>query len=278
VVAHDDYRRRQIISGEAQLKANLYKLVNVLLVENITNQPAIVRDLAMIRVAAGARGRGRMCCNWRACSGARGRCRSRIVDHRNYWRRRIRSTDCSNCCVPYGILEMVRTGIVAMRRGSKSGEASALIGIMPLRIPALRMMMFLTPVLSEVCFQAPGSMRRSAAWRPIRVVPSANTSKRCIAMRLQPGPKSRAQLVFSATLQIPALTSYVLPNNVDSAANGRTAGGQPFSSKCIEEKIGLRGARGPPQHTPLREELLWFGVPKQVWEGGRRWEREPFAY
>jgi acetolactate synthase-1/3 small subunit len=27
---------------------------------------------------------------------------------------------------PYGILEMVRTGIVAMRRGSKSGEASAL--------------------------------------------------------------------------------------------------------------------------------------------------------
>jgi acetolactate synthase-1/3 small subunit len=27
---------------------------------------------------------------------------------------------------PYGILEMVRTGIVAMRRGSKSGEARAL--------------------------------------------------------------------------------------------------------------------------------------------------------
>src|SRR5438552_15895121 len=35
-----------------RIEANLYKLVNVLLVENITNQPAIVRDLAMIKVAA----------------------------------------------------------------------------------------------------------------------------------------------------------------------------------------------------------------------------------
>ena len=35
-----------------RIEANLYKLVNVLLVENITNEPAIVRDLAMIKVAA----------------------------------------------------------------------------------------------------------------------------------------------------------------------------------------------------------------------------------
>ena len=40
---HDQARR---------IEANLYKLVNVLLVENITNEPAIVRDLAMIKVAA----------------------------------------------------------------------------------------------------------------------------------------------------------------------------------------------------------------------------------
>jgi len=44
---HDQARR---------IEANLYKLVNVLLVENITNQPAIVRDLAMIKVAGHARG------------------------------------------------------------------------------------------------------------------------------------------------------------------------------------------------------------------------------
>src|SRR6202521_6257012 len=35
-----------------RIEANLYKLVNVLLVENITTVPAIVRDLAMIKVAA----------------------------------------------------------------------------------------------------------------------------------------------------------------------------------------------------------------------------------
>jgi len=35
-----------------RIEANLYKLVNVLLVENITYQPAIIRDLAMIKVAA----------------------------------------------------------------------------------------------------------------------------------------------------------------------------------------------------------------------------------
>ena len=35
-----------------RIEANLYKLVNVLLVENITNEPAIIRDLAMIKVAA----------------------------------------------------------------------------------------------------------------------------------------------------------------------------------------------------------------------------------
>src|SRR5262249_1040300 len=35
-----------------RIEANLYKLVNVLLVENITNEPSIVRDLAMIKVAA----------------------------------------------------------------------------------------------------------------------------------------------------------------------------------------------------------------------------------
>ena len=35
-----------------RIEANLYKLVNVLLVENITDQPSIVRDLAMIKVAA----------------------------------------------------------------------------------------------------------------------------------------------------------------------------------------------------------------------------------
>ena len=35
-----------------RVEANLYKLVNVLFVENITAKPAISRDLAMIKVSA----------------------------------------------------------------------------------------------------------------------------------------------------------------------------------------------------------------------------------
>ena len=35
-----------------RVEANLYKLVNVLFVENITGKPAISRDLAMIKVTA----------------------------------------------------------------------------------------------------------------------------------------------------------------------------------------------------------------------------------
>src|SRR3984957_14219094 len=35
-----------------RIEANLYKLVNTLLVEDLTNEPTISRDLAMIKVAA----------------------------------------------------------------------------------------------------------------------------------------------------------------------------------------------------------------------------------
>src|SRR5580658_2760907 len=35
-----------------RIEASLYKLVNVLLVEDVTDEPAITRDLAMIKVAA----------------------------------------------------------------------------------------------------------------------------------------------------------------------------------------------------------------------------------
>jgi acetolactate synthase-1/3 small subunit len=105
-----------------RIEANLYKLVNVLLVENITNQPAIVRDLAMIRVAA------------------RHEERSHVLELANVFRARVVDVAPESLTIeitgaedkidgllellrPYGVLEMVRTGIVAMRRGSKSAEA-----------------------------------------------------------------------------------------------------------------------------------------------------------
>jgi acetolactate synthase I/III small subunit len=107
-----------------RIEANLYKLVNVLLVENITSQPAIVRDLAMIRVAATHEDR------------------SHVLELANVFRARVVDVAPESLTLeitgaeekidgllellrPYGILEMVRTGIVAMRRGSKSVEASA---------------------------------------------------------------------------------------------------------------------------------------------------------
>jgi acetolactate synthase I/III small subunit len=107
-----------------RIEANLYKLVNVLLVENITNQPAIVRDLAMIRVAAAHEER------------------SHVLELANVFRARIVDVAPESLTLeitgaeekidgllellrPYGVLEMVRTGIVAMRRGSKAQSAAS---------------------------------------------------------------------------------------------------------------------------------------------------------
>jgi acetolactate synthase-1/3 small subunit len=106
-----------------RIEANLYKLVNVLLVENITNQAAIVRDLAMIRVAA------------------KHEARSHVLELANVFRARIVDVAPESLTIeitgaedkidgllellrPYGVLEMVRTGIVAMRRGSKSSDVA----------------------------------------------------------------------------------------------------------------------------------------------------------
>jgi acetolactate synthase I/III small subunit len=107
-----------------RIEANLYKLVNVLLVENITNQSAIIRDLAMIRVAAAHEAR------------------SHVLQLADVFRARVVDVAPESLTIeitgaeekidgllellrPYGILEMVRTGIVAMRRGSKPSEAVA---------------------------------------------------------------------------------------------------------------------------------------------------------
>src|SRR5499427_10117950 len=102
-----------------RIEANLYKLVNVLMVENITNEPAIVRDLAMIKVAAAHEAR------------------SHVLELASVFRARVVDVSAESLTLeitgtedkidgllevlrPYGVLEMVRTGIVAMRRGSKS--------------------------------------------------------------------------------------------------------------------------------------------------------------
>jgi acetolactate synthase I/III small subunit len=112
---HDQARR---------IEANLYKLVNVLLVENITHQNSIVRDLAMIKVAA------------------KHEARSHVLELAGVFRARVVDVAPESLTIeitgaedkidglldvlrPYGVIEMVRTGIVAMCRGSKSPEFAA---------------------------------------------------------------------------------------------------------------------------------------------------------
>lgn len=107
-----------------RIEANLYKLVNVLLVENITHQPSIVRDLAMIKVAATHEAR------------------SHVLELASVFRARVVDVAPESLTIeitgaedkidgllevlrPYGVLEMVRTGIVAMRRGKSSNSATA---------------------------------------------------------------------------------------------------------------------------------------------------------
>jgi len=110
---HDQARR---------IEASLYKLVNVLLVENLTNQRAIVRDLAMIKVAAKHEERSHLL-------QLVGVFRARVVDVAPE-SLTIEITGAEDkidglleALGPFGVLEMVRTGIVAMRSGNKSSVA-----------------------------------------------------------------------------------------------------------------------------------------------------------
>jgi acetolactate synthase-1/3 small subunit len=95
----------------------LYKLVNVIQVEDVTHQPTVSRDLAMIKVAVSAANR------------------TEIIQLVDVFRARI--VDVANDSLiieitgdeekingfveglrPYGIIEIVRTGIVSMLRGA----------------------------------------------------------------------------------------------------------------------------------------------------------------
>jgi acetolactate synthase-1/3 small subunit len=102
-----------------RIEANLYKLLNVLLVDNITREPSIARDLAMIKVAA------------------RQEVRPHVLELAKVFRARVVDVALESLTIeitgtedkidslvevlrPYGVMEMVRTGIVAMRRGKRS--------------------------------------------------------------------------------------------------------------------------------------------------------------
>jgi acetolactate synthase-1/3 small subunit len=124
VVDTDDY-------GARRLEANLYKLVPVRRVDNLTTAPSIAPDLALIKVAAA------------------GDARAHVLQLVDVYRARIVDVSPESLVVeatgaedkidsllevlrPYGVLEMVRTGRVAMARGAG--------GIVAIRPPGPRPM------------------------------------------------------------------------------------------------------------------------------------------
>lgn len=107
-----------------RIEANLYKLVNVISVENISPKPVVFRDLAMIKVAATEASRGPI---------------MQLVD---VFRARVVDVSPDSLIIeitgteekidglvemlrPYGVLEMARTGRVAMSRGTGASAIAA---------------------------------------------------------------------------------------------------------------------------------------------------------
>src|SRR5438094_2555415 len=117
VVDTDEY-------GARRLEAHLYKLVPVRRVDNITAAPSIARDLALIKVAA------------------TGEARTHVMQLVDVYRARIIDVSPESLVIettgtedkidsllevlrPFGVIEMVRTGRVAMARGTGPIEKTA---------------------------------------------------------------------------------------------------------------------------------------------------------
>ena len=104
--------------GAYLIEQNLYKLINVLSVQNVTEEPTVMRDLALIKVRTTPE------------------TRSEILQLTNVFRARVVDASTTSVIIevtgtedkvdslaellrPFGIDEMVRTGRVAMVRGGK---------------------------------------------------------------------------------------------------------------------------------------------------------------
>jgi len=112
------------VHAAQRIEAYLYKLVNVLHVQNVNGLPAIFRDLAMIKVAADEHSRTHLMQLVTVF-------RARVVDVApESMVIEITGTEDKidgllEVLRPYGVLEMVRTGRVGMLRGPKSYFSAA---------------------------------------------------------------------------------------------------------------------------------------------------------
>ncbi len=118
VTDEEQFLRRNII------RANLLKMINVIDVEDVTDKPCVVRETALIKVAADSTQRGQ------------------IMDVAEMYRARIVDVGTEALIVevtgesekiaslldvlePFGILEVMRTGKIAMTRGQVKPRSSA---------------------------------------------------------------------------------------------------------------------------------------------------------
>lgn len=102
-----------------QVQAQLFKLINVTAIEDVTNEPTVIRELALIKVRATSANR------------------AEIIQLVDIYRANIVDVDVDSLIIQiagteeridslvkllnnFGILEMVRTGQVAMVRGSNA--------------------------------------------------------------------------------------------------------------------------------------------------------------
>ena len=110
--------------GAERIAAHLYKLINVIRVEDITERPAVIRDLALIKVSADRDHRPPLM-QLAEVFGAR------VVDVApesiviEMAGSEAKIDGLLEVLRPYGVLEMVRTGRVAMSRGVSGGTATA---------------------------------------------------------------------------------------------------------------------------------------------------------
>jgi acetolactate synthase I/III small subunit len=113
--ADDDAARR--------IEANLYKLVNVLRVEDTTRKPNVTRELALIKVRADAATRAGV---MQVCDVFRARVihvgRDALIAEITGARDKIDGL--VEVLAPFGIVEIVRTGAVAMVRSAEVADGT----------------------------------------------------------------------------------------------------------------------------------------------------------
>ncbi len=108
-----------------RIEANLYKMVNVLSVEDISKKASVSRDLALIKVNVGADKRAEVL---QLCEVFRARAvdvgpQTLIVEITGT---QDKIDGLAAILAPFGIAEMVQTGTVAMTRGPQGSAANAM--------------------------------------------------------------------------------------------------------------------------------------------------------